>query len=222
MYHYISNPPRGSRLPGLFIGPVVFETQLKTLKSAGYGTILPKDLGEYLTSGQALTEKNPIILSFDDGYEDFYTTAFPLLKKYNYKGILYVIYDFMDKPGYITREQAQEMVASGFVEIGSHTLDHVNLSQTSDAEALRQISESRKKLSEAIGTPVLDFAYPFGGFNYRDEGFVRQAGYLTAVSTYPGEMQSTNQIYSLYRIRPGQKINADLLKLIREPVISNR
>jgi len=215
MYHYISAAPANTGLPGLYTESEIFENHLQTLKEYGYHTVFPSDLGNYLISGEPLPDHS-IILSFDDGYVDFYEKAFPLLKKYNMKGIIYVIYDYMDKPGYITVDQAKEMVDSGLVEIGSHTLNHINLSQTDAAEAYRQIYESKINLSLAIGREVTSIAYPFGKFSERDEGFAQKAGYLTGASTYIGARQSTNKIYSLFRIRPGKKINGDFIKLLEK------
>ncbi|MFA6422314.1 MAG: polysaccharide deacetylase family protein [Candidatus Buchananbacteria bacterium] len=215
MYHYISDTPPNCLIPTLYTEAKIFEDNLTSLKANGYNTVFSSDLANYFIYKKPLPE-NPIVLTFDDGYEDFYTNAYPLLKKYNERGVLYVIYEYMDKPGYITRAQAKEMVESGYVQIGSHTLNHSNLLATNYNEAFRQINESRIKLSEALETNIVDFAYPYGKFSLRDEGLVKRAGYSMAVSTYPGTMQGLGRIFALRRLRPAKRMGSDFIKWLKE------
>jgi len=117
----------------------------------------------------------------------------------------------VDKPGYITSEQAKEMAHSGYVEIGSHTTNHVNLKKASDSEAYNQLFQSKKKLSEITGVTINSFAYPFGFFSSRDAGIASRVGYLTAASTYPGIMQSYRNRFTLFRLRPGNMVGQEFL-----------
>jgi len=218
MYHYISKAPNKSGLPSLYTEPEIFENQLKTALASGLTPIFAKELNSYLRDGKAIPKK-PIVLTFDDGYIDFYQSAFPILKKYNSKAVLYVIVDFMGQPGYVNADQAKEMIDSGLVEIGSHTLSHINLSQANYQEAQRQITESKTALSRALGKEISSFAYPYGLFTSRDEKLVKAAGYGDAVSTYRGTIQGKNTIFSLYRLRPGKKIDGDFIKWLDSEII---
>ncbi len=200
MYHYIESP-QDSKLLGLYHDPSIFEAQLKGLSDGCYITVFVHDIGRAL-SGKEKLPPHPIALTFDDGYESMYTNAFPLLKKYNMKGTMYVIVDNLDTPGYLTSAQAKEMAESGFVEIASHTLHHVELRKASYQTAVTELNESKTKLEGIIGQPVYSFAYPFGLFTSRDEYLCKMAGYETCASTYPGQVQTWNKRFSLYRYRP--------------------
>lgn len=213
MYHYIEATPAETDLPNLFHNTEVFEAQLKTMKNACYETVLVREVGEAITSGGVLPAK-PLAITFDDGYADMYYNAFPLLKKYGMKGTMYVIVEALDKPGYLTSAQAKEMAESGYVEIASHTLNHVNLFKTSYQRAVVELTESKLRLEKVIGQPVEDFAYPYGYFTERDENICHQAGYLTCASTYPGDQQSLGKRYSLYRLRPGYRIGQSLIDFL--------
>ena len=215
MYHYIEPVPTSTPLPHLYLNPQIFEDQLITMKSASYNTVFIRDIGENITNGKALPDK-PIALTFDDGYEDFYTNIFPLLKKYQLKATFYIIVDFLNEPNYLTDAQIKEMADSGLVEIASHTLDHPDLRQIGAERGAKELGLSRTKLAKISGHPVDDFAYPFGFFSLRDERLAKEAGYLTAASTYPGTEQSKEQIYSLYRLRPGSRSGQYLLNWLEE------
>jgi peptidoglycan/xylan/chitin deacetylase (PgdA/CDA1 family) len=209
-YHYIEETPVGTNLPGLFENTEIFEAQLKSIKNACYETVLVHEVAGALLADKALPAK-PLALTFDDGYADMYYNVFPLLKKYNQKGTMYVIVNALGTPGYLTKEQLVEMDQSGLVEIASHTLNHVNLLKVSDWVAVFELSESKKELEKILGHSVTDFAYPYGFFTERDGELCRQVGYETCVSTYPGDIQSFNNRFSLYRLRPDYRIGIELI-----------
>lgn len=209
-YHYIEDVPVDTKLPNLFENTEIFEAQLKSIKNACYETVLVREIGDALTAGKPLPGK-PLALTFDDGYADMYYNAFPLLKKYNMKGTMYIIVNAVGTPGYLTEGQLREMDQSGLVEIASHTLNHANLFKTSSKNAVYELSESKARLEKILERPVASFAYPYGFFTARDEGICRQAGYTTCASTYPGDMQSLGKRFSLYRLRPGYRIGTKLI-----------
>ncbi|MFA6228033.1 MAG: polysaccharide deacetylase family protein [Patescibacteria group bacterium] len=213
MYHHIAPVPEDSVLPGLYHNPEIFEDQLRTLKLNCYKGIFVSEIGQYLQGNQRLPAK-PIALTFDDGYDDMYANAFPLLKKYGMRGTMYIIVEALGLPGYLTKEQVKEMAESGYVEIASHTLSHANLKSVSDGKSWKEISESKKELEKISGRPVTDLAYPFGYFRQREENYCREAGYLTCASTYQGAVQSLDRRYSLFRLRPGSLTGNDLLSFI--------
>ena len=143
------------------------------------------------------------MLTFDDGYADFYYDAFPLLKKYQVKATVYIITDYIGWEGFLNKQQIQELLDSGLVEIGSHTLDHYNLKYVASSEAKRQIVESKQYLEETFNTPIETFAYPFGGFNDDVVQITKEASYSAAVSVIPGMTQSPDNLFYLSRIRAG-------------------
>lgn len=215
MYHYIESPGNAELL-GLYHDPSIFEAQLKGLIEGCYISVFVHDIGKAL-NGEGKLPPRAIALTFDDGYESMYTNAFPLLKKYNMKGTMYVIVDDLDKPGFITKAQAKEMAESGFVEIASHTLNHVELRKAPYQTAVTELNDSKTKLEGIIGQPVYSFAYPFGLFTSRDEYLCRMAGYETCASTYPGQVQTWNKRFSLYRYRPSFRSGNALEEWLASP-----
>ncbi|MFA5125222.1 MAG: polysaccharide deacetylase family protein [Patescibacteria group bacterium] len=221
MYHHVALAPEGSALPGLYHDPEVFEDQLRTLKLDCYSGIFVAEIGQYLQGDYRLPAK-PVALTFDDGYDDMYINAFPLLKKYGMRGTMYIIVEALGLPGYLTNDQVKEMSESGYVEIASHTLNHANLKTVSDSKAWQEIFDSKGSLEKIIGQPVTDLAYPFGYFRRREEAYCRRAGYLTCVSTYQGVIQSLDRRYSIFRLRPGYLTGDDLLDFIDKYIFSGR
>lgn len=204
MYHYIEyvKDPGDTIRKQLDIVPDLFEGQLKSLNDANYITYFVKDIPAILNKSIVAAPKS-IILTFDDGYEDFYTNAFPILKKYQMKATIYIIIDFINKKGFLTDKEIKEIIDSGLVEIGSHTLDHVYLKTVSKAVAEKQIVESKRILEHRFKIPIETFAYPVGAFNQETIDIVKNAGYSAAVSVIPGISQSEVNLYYLNRIRPG-------------------
>ena len=198
MYHMIAPPRRGARFNGMRVSPEAFEWQLKWLRNNGF---------EFLSISQLIGDAVPersVAITFDDGFEDNFTAGFPLLKKYRAKATLYLVANRHDgtdwsgkkkahhQGGELLREpklsddQVKEMVASGRVELGAHTLTHANLAALSREEKRREIVGSKEALEASFGVPVTSFAYPFGIWSAADRELVRDAGFLTAVTTDRG------------------------------------
>ncbi|HLY67424.1 MAG TPA: polysaccharide deacetylase family protein, partial [Chloroflexota bacterium] len=119
MYHYIRTLPPNTPDQlgyGLSIAPPLFEQELAYLQSAGYKSVAMDDVVARITRGTPLPPK-PVVLSFDDGYADFYTAAWPLLKKYGFSATAYIVIDFLGRPGYMSWQDVQELRDAG-VEIG--------------------------------------------------------------------------------------------------------
>lgn len=209
MYHYISVAPATTTLPGLYLDPAIFENQLQEMAKVGYQAVFMSEMMHDIISGASTTKT--IALTFDDGYEDFYINAFPLLKKYNLKGTFYVIINALDRPGYITKAQLQEMAASGLVEIGSHTFNHPDLRLKKEADAIFEIKSSKGELEKIIGQPVLTFAYPYGYYNYQILEIMKNAGYLGALSVIPGTNHKPDNHWLITRLRPGSRSGEEFL-----------
>lgn len=216
MYHYIEyvQDPNDKIRISLNIPPSVFEEQIKTLTEAGYNFLTASDL-DNIIAGKKKSPKNPILLTFDDGYRDFYTDAYPIIKKYNVKATQYVIVDFLDRPNHMFKSQVKEIAKDGMVEIGAHTLHHVWLKGADEKAAKSEIVESKKDLEDIINKPVNSFAYPFGAFDDQAINLVKEAGYKDAVTTVPGDQESEDNKFFLYRLRPGWRTDQTLLEYIK-------
>lgn len=212
LYHYVEyvKDPGDTIRKSLNTTPDVFENHIKTLIDAKFAFLKTRDIVDILARLEEAPQKS-IVLTFDDGYRDFYTDVFPILKKYKVKATVYVVSGFLDSPNYLLKSQLLEIARSGLVEIGAHTVHHVNLKGISQEEVQEEVVKSREMLEQILHTRVLSFAYPYGGFDKETIDVVKKAGFTSAASTILGDEISTNNQYFLYRIRPGNRIGAELL-----------
>src|SRR5438445_3861107 len=139
-----------------------------------------------------------IVLTFDDGYQDFFTTAVPILRSHGVTATSFVVTGRMGWNGFMTPSQVVAADGMGFT-IGAHTVDHVALAGQTPARAAWEIKQSKLTLEELLGHPVLDFAYPYGSFNQYDTAQAKSLGFETAVSTMYGALHSAGQLFELSR-----------------------
>lgn len=204
MYHYVEyvKDPKDTIRKSLDINPFIFDFQLKTLANNGYESYFVRDIPGILNGSKEMAKKS-IVLTFDDGYEDFYTDAFPILKKYNFKATIYIIVDFIGRHGFLNEKEIKEIAQSGLVEIGSHTLNHYYLKKAPKAVAQEEIFLSKSKLESLFGIKVDTFAYPFGALDEQSIELVKEASYSAAVSVAPGNVLTPVNLFYLPRIRAG-------------------
>lgn len=215
MLHYVENvKDKGDTIRiSLNDPPSLLESQIKTLVDAGYTFITPSDLADIL-DGIKLPPDKPIVLSFDDGHRDFYTDAFPILKKYNVKSVIYVITGFLGQPDFLTNDELKEISESGLVEIGAHTVDHVALKGQNQQIVAKEVNNSKVFLESDLGISVTTFAYPYGSFDLPSIQIIKEAGFRTAFSTVPGtEVGNYNRLF-INRLRPGGLTGNSLIDLI--------
>ncbi len=216
MYHYIEYvKDRGDRTRmSLDLIPYVFEEEVKTLKSAGYTFLTMRDVADILDKKEKLPEK-PIALTFDDGYRDFYTDAYPILKKYQVKATQFVISGFVGRPNHLLPSQVQELAQDPLIEIGAHTVHHAWLKKLKLQTVSAEVFQSRIMLQDLIKKPVVSFAYPYGAFDSQSAEVVHDAGFRTAVSTLPGVTQGDLNRFYLFRLRPGGRTGQTLLNWLQ-------
>ena len=217
MYHYVEYvQDSGDTIrKSLNVTPDVFKKQLQTLKDAGYTTYFARDVPKILDGSMKVGDKS-IILTFDDGYEDFHRVVFPILKSYNVKATVFMIYDFIGRKQFLKDKDIRELLDSGLVEIGSHTLHHMYLKKVSSEVARKQIFESKQKLEEQFGIHVDTFAYPYGAFKQETIDLVKEASYSAAFSVIKGQIQSQGNIFYLSRIRMGSAYGKGMLKVLEK------
>jgi peptidoglycan/xylan/chitin deacetylase (PgdA/CDA1 family) len=200
MYHYIRwNPNPADHLGfGLSVTPANFAAQMNALERAGYEPITPSDLAAALRGAHGLPPR-PVLLTFDDGYEDFYTAAAPVLREHHFRAINYVITGRVGAGSYMTWPQIVELDRDGFT-FGAHTVTHPDLNRLPFDAAVREMRESKRDLEERLQHPVLDFAYPYGKFTPGLEAEAQAAGFSNAVSTIGGSHHALATLYRLPRI----------------------
>jgi peptidoglycan/xylan/chitin deacetylase (PgdA/CDA1 family) len=201
MYHYVEvvTDKKDFIRKRLAVTPTAFEKQLIYLQTKGYTFYFAKDIPQLMSNPQ----EKPVVLTFDDGYADFYTDAYPILKKYNIKATIYIIYNFIGHPNYMTESQLQELAKSNLIEIGCHTFNHYSLPSSSSAVAQNEIINSKAALEKKFGIKIYTFAYPYGAYNASLELLAKQAGYTVAVTTAYGIDHTTASLLAFSRVRPG-------------------
>lgn len=183
----------------LSVLPDDFDRQMAYLKEQGYNTINTDQLFDYMSNGTPLPP-NPILITFDDGYEDNYLNAYPILKKYGFTGTIFVITDFIGKqPGYLTWEQIKEMKANG-MDFQSHTVTHHSMTSLSESQLRDELVNSKKMLDEQLNQDTKFMAYPTGTYNLYIGKLVKDAGYRGAFTIKYGNINKASNIYALERI----------------------
>jgi peptidoglycan/xylan/chitin deacetylase (PgdA/CDA1 family) len=176
--------------------PQTLENELAYLKENGYTSVTFTDLTRSVTSGVPLPPRS-VIISFDDDWQTQYTYAFPLLKKYGFKATFYVWVIVVGMRNHMTWDEVKELDAAG-MEIGCHTMTHPYLTRIKDDATLRrEIFGAKQRIEQRIGKPVTSFAYPFGQYNERVVAIVKEAGFTSARSTWPGVTHTAEGLFSL-------------------------
>ena len=177
MYHGVDDNVWGNS--SLFVVPSNFEQQMDYLSQNGYTTLFLSEIGS------ATNYEKPVIITFDDGYLDMYTIAYPIMKARGIKSNMYIITSWLDGEVYMTPQMVKELSDSGLVEIGSHTLNHVHLNSLSYEEQEKELVESKQYLENLIGKEVITIAYPYGQRNI-DTLNIAKNYYRFAVTTEGG------------------------------------
>jgi len=203
MYHYISEPPAdaGAVRRDLSVSPANFEAQLAWLRSQGYESITLTDLVYHLTLGWPLPEK-PVIFTFDDGYRDNYTNAFPLLKRYGYVGTFFLItraIDYSD-PVYLSWDMVREMDRAG-MDFQPHGYRHRDLHGMDTDFLVYEIVGSQEAIEARTGKAANFFSYPSGSYDDQTVAVLKSAHFWGAVITEQGASHTTDGRFELNRVR---------------------
>jgi peptidoglycan/xylan/chitin deacetylase (PgdA/CDA1 family) len=183
VYHHV----RPGSMSTLFVSPEDLDKQLEYLQYYGFHTISFIDLADYFEKGKPLPQR-PIIISFDDGWENQYEYAFPILQKYHDTATFYVVTNYLNHGNFIRTEQLKTMVAAGMA-IGCHSRSHPYLTSVGGERAWDEIAGA-KAILEADGFKIDTFAYPYGAYNKRIVAMVQAAGFRSA-RTVEGDIRVT-------------------------------
>jgi len=174
--------------PALDIDPSVFDAQLALLKSKGWQTITVDRLYGYLAAKQRPPRKT-FVITIDDGHDDGYTYALPILQKYGFVATYYVVAGRVGRLDNLTWDEIATLQADG-MEIGNHTLNHLKLTTLSATQVAAQITSAQQLLTEHLGSAPTTFAYPFGAYDLTAIQAVRAAGLKMAVTTRRGAYEA--------------------------------
>jgi peptidoglycan/xylan/chitin deacetylase (PgdA/CDA1 family) len=189
MYHSIS--PYDEDPYQVTMTPQRFERQMRWLRSRGLQGVSMAELLDTAAEGRA---RRMVGLTFDDGYQDFLTTAMPILQRYGFTATAFVLAGRLggenawSRPGphkpLLTAAQVREIAHAG-TEIASHGLEHVSLLKADDARLREETVRSRAILEELLGQPIRGFAYPYGHSDPRVVAAVQAASYDYACAVRP-------------------------------------
>jgi len=194
LYHHIGTSPTNSQY---YITPEEFEKQMQLLRSWGYTSITTSTLINAIHHGADLPPR-PIIITFDDGNLDNYTTAFPIMQQYQLVGVLYLVGNYLNAKNFMNIEQAKEMLEAGW-EIGSHTMNHYDLLKLTEDQKRIEIAGSRSFLEDEFGLPILTIAYPFGEYDCGIMNAAYSAGYLAGMGLGASSDQHRYDLFALHR-----------------------
>lgn len=208
-YHYIRvvTDPRDRLGFNLSVTPADFQAQMDWLQANGYHPVDLNDLRAYFKEQKPLPAR-PVVLTFDDGYTDFYTTAFPVLQSHGFKGVAYIVPGFLDHPRYMTSAQVVEIDRAG-IEVAAHTMTHADLTKASAAGLASEIQGSKNALERMLGHPVLDFCYPSGMFNATVIAALQQFGFESATTELPGtdHTWASRLTWTRVRVNGGERLD---------------
>ena len=176
-----------------------FERQLAFLARHHYHVLGLQDVVDRLDQRQPMSRRS-VVITFDDGYEQTYTVAWPLLKQFGFPATVFVMPAEVGLPGFVTWEHVVELSNNG-VTIGSHTMHHRYIPHVAEERLAEELVDSKRVIEQHIGRTVHFLSYPIGGFTARAQAIARAAGYLAACTTNRAWSRSTIDRYALRRVK---------------------
>ncbi|HEX6977113.1 MAG TPA: polysaccharide deacetylase family protein [Patescibacteria group bacterium] len=203
MYHHIRNldVARSKGDLGLSVDPGDFRSQMQYLKDKGYTPVSPEVLTSFFDSG-ASVPSNSILITFDDGYDDFAANALPVLKEFGFKATLFLPTGLVNNQEFLTWDQVQEAANSGLVYIANHTWSHHSVAVSFDVDK-KEIETADTQLKEHGLNQGLVFAYPYGNYADYAISILQSLNYKLAFTTVPGSTMCKQKRFTLPRIRIG-------------------
>jgi peptidoglycan/xylan/chitin deacetylase (PgdA/CDA1 family) len=201
MYHHVQTETaaKADKQTGLTTYTDFFQKQMQYLKDKGYNVTGMNNLVEFFDNGTTIPPKS-VLLTFDDGYEDFYTDAYPILQSLSYKATMFVPTGLVNNPDYLTWDQISSM--NGSILFANHTWSHKNVGVSNSAMEY-EISTADTQLSDhSLNFPKV-FAYPYGLDTPQSEKYLASLGYKAAFIEGSGSILCKKQRFTLPRIRIG-------------------
>jgi len=153
-----------------------FCAQLDAIVEGGFFTVAIDELD------RPASESKPLLITFDDGHESDWIVAARELARRNLHAMFFVVWSYLGRPGYLSREQVRALRAEGF-QIGSHGMTHTRLSQISVADAADELWESKRRLEDLLQEPIAAFALPGGHYNDAVFELAWAAGYQRVMTS---------------------------------------
>lgn len=198
MYHSVSNrEERAHPYYRTVTSPEVFGQQMQYLHENGYLTLGLSDAVKWLEA-HSTDGGRPVAITFDDGFQDFYTNAIPILRRYGFSATMFLPTDYIGDSNQrfkgvecMTWGQVRELRKAG-VHFGSHTVTHPQLKSLKDEDVQRELRYSKETIEQKLGYAVTSFSYPYAfpeadrAFTSRLRRHLQESGYENGVSTIIG------------------------------------
>lgn len=198
LYHQIAAAPPGARNRALYVSPSRFRRQIDALAAAGYHAVTLAQVWRHWHHGGKLPRK-PVVVSFDDGYANQYTAAFPVLRRHGWPGVLNLQLDRVGVAGGLSRTRVRALLKARW-ELGDHTLTHPDLTTVGAGRLHDEVVRSKVRLEAEFGVAVDFFCYPYGHLDAAVVQAVRDAGFLAATTTVRGRAAASDDPFRLNRI----------------------
>ncbi|CAN7738955.1 polysaccharide deacetylase family protein [Paenibacillus sp. LjRoot153] len=195
-YHSVTIDPGNV----VVISPAKLEEQMKYLHDHGYTPVSLSTFIGLIENESGLTApKNPVLLTFDDGYVDNVEEAMPILAKYNFPATLFMSPGMVEDTGYLNWEQAKQLHEAGW-DIQPHGMTHPHLPRLSAEQQVFEITEARKLIEEKLGTQADVFCYPYGEYNQTTLKLLKEHGFRYAFTIDQGFTTNQQSPYLLKRL----------------------
>lgn len=209
MYHQVGKFAEPAAHRASYCDTDRFRAQMAYLKYGGYRVISLKQAYEALFGGGVL-EKRSVVLTFDDGYQNFIDTAHPILQEYGYPSVLFAVSGLLGQPARwleggsaevpLMPASALRALHGGNVEIGAHSINHVRLSRVSAEQGWDEIAGSKAALEDLLGAAVDWFCYPYGDYNREVRDAVIRAGFKAALTCSRGPANTAPNAFEIPRM----------------------
>lgn len=227
MYHSVA-PRRNAEYDRWCVSPQRFAEQMAVLAETGHIVLTTGEYVDRIAAGAALPERF-VVLTFDDGLQDFRTGALPILQRFGFPATLYVVAGRVGLTSrwltplgeghrpMLTTDELRLLARAG-IEIGGHTMTHPELDILDPARAMAEIAGCRRVLEDMLGSPVRSFAYPHGYNSPRTRRIVERAGYSSAVRVRHAHSEREECRFGLSRLIITEDMDADrFMALIAGP-----
>jgi len=215
LYHSVPDKINEDDDKLLHIEKDMFYEHMLALKNSGYNAITLDEYYDYVENGASLP-KNPIVICFDDGYENNYTNAWPILKELGMKATIFVIVarvgDHEVKYPHFTWEEAIEMENSGIIDIQSHSYTHPSFASLSYGETIREMRLSKYILEKNMNKTCDYMAYPYGHKSAFSDEVGTKAGYkMLCIVENDGSNTKESPLEGLRRLNVSADMDAAFL-----------
>jgi peptidoglycan/xylan/chitin deacetylase (PgdA/CDA1 family) len=217
MYHRIGN--YNSKKIHSFVPPELFKEQMNFLNIEGYN-VIPLKTAYFYFKNKIYLPKNSLVLTFDDGYEDNFRFAYPILKRFRFPATIFLITKYIKKKKnliigedeYLNLAQVKEMKKEIF-DFGSHTMSHLRLSKLNETQLWKEVCFSKKFLEKITDAEINFICYPYGDYNSKVLKSVKSAKYLAGCSVRPGWNLPDTDFFRLRRTEITYKDDIKIFKL---------